>query len=107
MSTRTRIRAWCPQCGDRLFTVYYINPKSKAQHVAKTNFLVCRACPRFFALNILELPLQILPPGERRRMGVYRYRSREELDRIREMGVERAKGSRDEKGRFIEVEAVA
>jgi hypothetical protein len=87
--------------------VYYVNPKNKSQHVARTNFLVCRACPRFYALSITELPLQILPAAERRRMSVYRYRTQVELERIRELGLERAKANRDEKGRFVEVEAVA
>ncbi len=86
--------------------MYYINPKSTAQHVAKTDFLVCRACPRFYALSITELPLQILPREDRKRMDVYRYRTQEERDRIQEIGVERAKGSRDEKGRFLEVQPV-
>ena len=107
LSNSTRVRAWCPECGDRLFTVYYVNPKNKSQHVAKTNFLVCRACPRFFELSITELPLQILPSSERKRMSVYKYRTREELGRIRELGLERASAARDEKGRYVEVEAVA
>ena len=104
---RNRVRAWCPECGDRLYTVYYINPRSASQHVAKTDFLVCRACPRFFAVSITELPLHILPREDRRRMGIFHYQSREELARIQEMGNERARGLRDQKGRFIEVQALA
>ena len=107
MANRSRVRAWCPQCGDRLYTVYYINPRNASQHVSKTDFLVCRACPRFFAVSVTELPLHILPREERKRMGVFRYQSRHELERIQELGMERARGPRDEKGRFLEIQAIA
>ncbi len=92
-------RAVCPECGDRLFAVYYIAPRTAKNHVAKTNFLVCRGCPRFFALSIIELPLQILPAG-RKRTEVSGSRSRGEFEGIGKAGVVRDQRPREAKARI-------
>ncbi len=102
--SRQKVRAWCPNCGDRLFTVYYVAPRNIKTHIQKTNFLVCRACPRFFVVNITELPIGILPPEQRKIIGVYGQKKMEEMERVQIMGLERAKSQRNDRGRFIEVE---